>query len=188
MMSIRITALLLLWGAMLSAPASVRAEADASTDADADALALQQSVEQLRAAVGRWNVITRFLKADGSVQAEVPGSYEFKWVVQDRVLVGRSDIPELDAASGLLFYIRQRGGVIEMVSVAEDGKLWVMTGPLGGETRYSQKYEAADGSTAQLRFTRFNVEPDRFESKMEYSSDAGKTWVQGNHQLFTRVQ
>ena len=28
--------------------------------------------------------------------------------------------------------------------------------------------------------------PDRFESKMEYSLDAGKTWVTGNHQVFER--
>lgn len=179
----RIVFVLTLLGSALFNAAAVAESADPP-----DAAALQQSVEQLRSAAGRWNVITRFLKADGSVQGEVPGSYEFDWVVADRVMIGRSELPELDSASAILFYIREASREIEMVSVGQDGKLWVMTGPLGGETRYSQEYQAADGSSAQLRFTRFNIKPDSFESRMEYSSDGGKTWVQGNHQLFTRAQ
>ncbi|MCP4203577.1 MAG: hypothetical protein GY769_16785 [bacterium] len=43
-----------------------------------------------------------------------------------------------------------------------------------------------DGSTIQLRFTHYNVEPDRFESKMEITRDGGETWVPGNHQVLTR--
>jgi CubicO group peptidase (beta-lactamase class C family) len=45
----------------------------------------------------------------------------------------------------------------------------------------------SDGSTLQLRFTRYNVEPDRFESRMESSTDGGATWTQGNHQVFVRA-
>ena len=38
----------------------------------------------------------------------------------------------------------------------------------------------------RLRFTRYNVTPDRFESRMDYSTDGGATWTQGNHQVFVR--
>ena len=62
-----------------------------------------------------------------------------------------------------------------MVSVGADGHLWTMTGPLGGEVRLSQEYETADGGTGRLRFTRFNVGQDTFESRMEHTDDAGKT-------------
>ena len=39
----------------------------------------------------------------------------------------------------------------------------------------------------QLRFTRFAVTPDRFESRMEVSLDGGESWKPGNHQLFVRA-
>lgn len=152
-----------------------------------DNAALEQSVEQLRSAIGRWAVTTEFLKPDGSVAKSVIGAYEFSWVVPDRVVSGRSEIPELDQAAGLLFYIDEKDQEIEMVSVGKDGKLWVMSGPLGGEQRTSQEYQAADGSTAQLRFTRYNVGKDSFESKMEYTKDGGKSWLPGNHQKFRRI-
>ncbi len=43
-----------------------------------------------------------------------------------------------------------------------------------------------DGSTIRLRFTRFNVTRDRFESKVEVSPEGGRTWAPGNHQVFVR--
>jgi hypothetical protein len=39
----------------------------------------------------------------------------------------------------------------------------------------------------QLRFTRFNVTDDRFESRMEVSTDGGSSWRPGNHQVFKRA-
>jgi hypothetical protein len=74
-----------------------------------------------------------------------------------------------------------------MVAVGPDGRLWIMTGPLGGDTRYSQEYEDSGGGTGQLRFTRYNVTEDGFESKMEYTDDGGETWKPGNHQVFRRA-
>ncbi len=38
-----------------------------------------------------------------------------------------------------------------------------------------------------LRFTRFNVAADSFESRMEYTDDDGETWKPGNHQTFHRA-
>ena len=149
---------------------------------------LKHSVSQLRQSIGDWNVETQFLKPDGRAARTLQGTYHFEWVVEDRVVSGRSSIPELQMASGLLFYVNEATGTVEMVSVGKDGKLWIMTGPLGGETRTTQEYETANGGTGQLRFTRYNVEPDRFESKMEYTSDGRKTWVPGNHQTFVRKQ
>ena len=152
-----------------------------------DSAALQRSVDELRRTVGRWDVTTKFLAPDGSVARSVTGTYQFGWVVPNRVVLGKSDIPEMQQVSGILFYVSEAKQVIEMVAVGGDGNLWVMTGPLGGSTRYSQEYTARDGGTGQLRFTTFNVTPDAFESKMEYTSDGGKTWTQGNHQQFVRA-
>ena len=152
--------------------------------ADAELL---HSVQQLQSTVGRWEVVTEFLNEDGSVAKSVAGTYEFTWVVPDRVLAGRSDIPELNQTAGILFYLRESQRQIEMVSVGADGRLWIMTGPLGGEVRVSQEFPTAGGKRAQLRFTRFNVLPDAFESRMEYTEDGGTTWKPGNHQVFSRA-
>ncbi len=147
---------------------------------------LSQSVEQLRHSIGRWSVTTEFLNDDGTVAKTVTGSYEFEWVVTDRVVSGRSDIPELKQSSGILFYVNDKKKTIEMVSVGADGQLWVMTGTAGQETRYTQVFKTRDGKESQLRFTRYNVSDDKFESKMEYTEDGGKTWKPGNHQVFKR--
>jgi len=149
--------------------------------------ALEHSVEQLRTSVGRWAVVTEFLNEDGSVAQSAAGTYEFSWIVPDRVVAGRSEIPTLKQASGILFYVNEKKQQIEMVSVGGDGALWIMTGPLGGEERLSQEYKTAGGGTARLRFTRSKVAQDAFESRMEYTDDGGKTWKPGNHQVFRRV-
>lgn len=150
-------------------------------------MALQHSVEQLRSAIGRWDVVTEFLNEDGSVAKSVTGTYEFSWIIPDRVVTGKSEIPELKQVSGILFYVNEAKQYIEMVSVGGDGKLWTMTGPLGKEERFTQEYKTTDGGTGKLRFTRFNVAADTFESKMDYTEDGGKTWKPGNHQTFRRA-
>jgi hypothetical protein len=148
--------------------------------------ALQRSIDELRNSVGRWHVVTEFLNDDGSTARTLTGSYEFAWVIEDRLISGRNTIPALQQSSATLFYIRESDAVIEMVSVGADGRLWVMTGPLGGDTRYTQVIETADGGSLQLRFTRYNVTADAFESRMERSLDGGLSWLPGNHQVFTR--
>lgn len=154
--------------------------------AQSEQSALDASVQQLRDAVGTWSVTTEFLDEEGNVANSAEGSYHFEWVIEDRVISGYSEIPELDMRSAILFYVNESAENIEMVSVSKDGRLWVMTGPLGSETRYTQKFETQSGGEAQLRFTRFNVEQDSFESRMEYSDDDGATWKPGNHQQFRR--
>ena len=152
-----------------------------------DSVALEHSIQQLRTSVGLWDVTTDFLNDDGSVARAVEGTYRFSWVVPDRVVAGTSEIPELGQASGILFYINESARKIEMVSVGADGNLWIMAGPLGGEVRMTQEYQAAGGGTGRLRFTRFNVAADSFESRMEYTDDGGATWKPGNHQRFRRA-
>ena len=147
---------------------------------------LAHSVEELRGSIGRWDVVSEFLNEDGSVARSVTGTYEFSWVVADRVVLGKTEIPELKMAAGILFYINETKKIIEMVSVGADGKLWIMTGPLGGDHRTTQAFETGAGGSRKLRFTRYNVSDDAFESKMEYSDDDGKTWKPGNHQQFRR--
>ncbi len=149
--------------------------------------ALAHSVQQLRDSIGRWSVQTEFLNEDGSVAKSVAGTYEFAWVVRDRVVAGRSDIPELQQTAGILFYINGKQSKIEMVSVGADGMLWVMSGPLGGEQRLSQEFATANGGKGRLRFTRSSVSANAFESRMEYTEDGGKTWKPGNRQRFTRL-
>lgn len=185
------------WGKILSGVAAVIVPAIAAlvlafasaTHAGAPPAspALRHSVEQLRASIGRWNVTTEFLRPDGSVAKTVEGTYAFSWVVPDRVVAGRSDIPELRQSSGLLFYVNESQATIEMASVGGDGKLWVMTGPLGGEVRTTPPYRTTAGGVGRLRFTRFKVAEGAFESRMEYTEDDGKTWTPGNHQTFRRA-
>lgn len=148
--------------------------------------ALDRSVRQLQESHGAWNVTTEFLKPDGSVSKAAAGTYEFEWVITDRVLKGVSEIPELGNKSAILFYVNESKDLIEMVSVGKDGHLWVMTGPAGSEIRTTPDALMSDGSKMRLRFTRYNVTPDRFESKMEISTDGGATWMPGNHQVFRR--
>ena len=151
-------------------------------------IGFDSAVEQLRSAVGAWEVKTTQYGDDGNVARVACGTYRFEWIVPDRVLAGRSDIPDWKQASGLLFYVNERRSTIEMASVGADGNLWVMTGPAGGETRTTPAVPTSDGETMQLRFTRFNVSPNRFESRMEVSTDGGSSWKQGNHQVFERAR
>ena len=155
--------------------------------ADGDS-ALEYSVAEIRQAIGEWDVVTEFLREDGSVARSIDGHYSFSWIVEDKLAAGRNSMPELGTSSGILFYVNESARTIEMVSVGPDGRLWVMTGPLGGDTRYSQVYDDSNGNSGQLRFTRYNVTEDGFESSMEYTDDGGASWKPGNHQVFRRAK
>lgn len=148
--------------------------------------ALEISVAQLGHVIGVWDVTTEFLNPDESVAGAFDGTYTFAWVQDDEVVSGVSTITDFGQSSGILFYVRPQTREIEMTSVGPGGQLWVMTGPLGAEVRETPVVEMPDGSALKLRFTRFNVETDRFESRMERSTDGGESWVPGNHQLFVR--
>lgn len=163
----------------LVAPESQRATATSDK--------LSIGIEQLRHIHGNWTATTEFLHENGSVAKAVQGTYQFNWVVPDRVLSGQSEIPELKQKSGLLFYVNEKKLTIEMTSVGADGNLWIMTGAADEEVRTTQPFRSTDGKQTQLRFTRYNVKPDSFESKMEYTNDGGKTWLPGNHQVFRRA-
>ncbi|NNE43072.1 MAG: hypothetical protein HKN12_02590 [Gemmatimonadetes bacterium] len=157
-------------------------------DSPAEPTPLEISVQELRDAIGTWNVTTEFLNPDGSVANTAEGVYSFEWVVPDRVVSGRTHLPEVQRTAAVLLYVSEAEEKIEMVSVGDDGKLWIMTGPLGGSTRTTQPFDTADGGTGQLRFTRYNVAPDSFESRMEFTTDEGATWAPGNHQVFRRAK
>lgn len=144
------------------------------------------AVAQLRETRGAWDVTTEFPKPDGSVARSATGSYAFDWVTEDRILRGESAIPDLQTKAAILFFVDDAAGQIVMASVGGDGHLWVMAGPAAGETRTTPDTAMPDGSTMRLRFTRFNVALDRFESRMEVSRDGGATWQPGNHQVFVR--
>lgn len=145
------------------------------------------AVEQLRHAIGLWNVETEFVAADGGVARTLTGQYRFGWVVPDRVVSGMSTIPELNQASAILFFVRPGRSEIEMASVGADGHLWRMIGPDDGETRTTPNTVMVDGSTLMLRFTRYDVTPGSFRSRMERSADGGQTWSLGNRQHFVRA-
>ena len=125
-------------------------------------LGFDTAVQQLRSAVGVWNVETTQYADDGAVARVACGTYRFEWVVPDRVLAGRSDIPDWKQASGVLFYVNERSA-IEMASVGADGELKLM------------------------RVTRFDVAPDRLEARMDVSTDGGASWRPAHHQVFRRA-
>jgi hypothetical protein len=133
------------------------------------------AVAELRQVIGKWAVRTELLKPDGSVARSVNGYYDFEWVVPDRVVRGMARQPHLGGNSGILFYRRPESREIEMVSVGKDGILWRMSGKDGENVRTTTDMPMADGSRMRLRFTRSNVHQDRFESRMDYSIDAGAT-------------
>jgi hypothetical protein len=152
------------------------------------ASALAEGIDQLRQTVGTWNVTTTQYRDDGTVAKTVAGTYQFDWVVPDRVVSGRSSIPTLGQMSGILFYVNERRATLEMAQVDADGQLTVMSGAPGSELRTTMPVAAADGSKVQLRFTRFNVGPDRFESRLDVSTDGGASWRPGHHQRFVRTR
>ena len=61
--------------------------ADASETAP---IGYDTAVQQLRSAVGLWDVETTQFADDGAVARVACGTYRFEWVVPDRVLAGRS--------------------------------------------------------------------------------------------------
>lgn len=158
---------------------------DAQAEADE---AVSPALAQLRHVVGTWDVVTTFIRPDGTEAGSFDGTYAFSWVMEDKIVQGVSTIPQFKMASGILFYLIPGSEEIEMVSVGPDGQLWTMTGPQDSETRETPLVTMPDGSTLKLRFTRFNVSPDRFESRMERSTDGGETWSLGNRQVFVRQQ
>jgi len=167
--------------------AAAAAPAPAQPAAALDSAALRRSIDELRHVVGRWQVQTEFLNPDGRVARSVAATYRFEWALRDRILVGVTEMPELNSASGILFYVAPNRSAIEMVSVGPDGFLWTMTGAIGGNERRTQPFRTQGGGESRLRFTRYNVSADAFESRMEYTEDDGKTWLPGNHQVFRRV-
>lgn len=147
---------------------------------------LSEGVQQLRHAVGIWNVTTTQYSDDGTVSHRMKGTFQFEWVVPDRVLSGRSTMPAGGQNAGVLLYVNERRATIEMASVGADGNLWVMSGPADGEIRMTPPMPMSDGSRMQLRYTRFNVAPNRFEARVDVSTDGGASWHAGRHQLFVR--
>ncbi len=145
-----------------------------------------RGVEQLHHVIGEWSATTEFLREDGSAARTVEGTYTFRWVVTDRVISGVSEIPALQQRSAIMFYVSEAKGSIEMVSVGADGDLWIMTGPIAGETRTTLPKTMPDGTMLELRFTRSDVAADSFKSRMEYSTDGGQSWKPGNRQAFLR--
>jgi hypothetical protein len=154
--------------------------------APAPAQEVDAGLAELRHVVGAWDVRTEFLNPDGSVARAVDGSYAFEWAIPDAVLSGIARQPELGGATAILLYLRPAAREVEMVAVDQAGVRWVMTGEDGTNIRSTDDRPMSDGSRMRLRFTRYNVAPDRFESKMDYSTDGGVTWTQGNRQVFRR--
>ncbi|HET8692145.1 MAG TPA: hypothetical protein VFM30_08445 [Steroidobacteraceae bacterium] len=148
---------------------------------------LDTAVEQLRQAAGRWNVTTTRYADNGAVAAVATGTWSFDWVVPDRVLSGRSTIPDWNQSAGMLFYLNERVFTLEMAQVGADGQLVVMKGRVGTETRTTAPVALPDGRRVVQRHTRYGIGPDRFEAKMETSYDGGQNWKLGYHQLFVRA-
>jgi hypothetical protein len=149
--------------------------------------ALESAVQQLRQAAGRWNVTTTRYADNGAVAAVATGTWTFDWVVPDRVLAGRSTIPDWNHSAGMLYYLNERHFTLELAQVGSDGQLLVMSGPAGAESRTTEPVPMPDGRRMVQRHTRYGVSADRFESRIETSYDGGASWKPGYHQLFVRA-
>ena len=106
---------------------------------------LATAVQQLRQAAGRWNVTTTRYAENGAVAAVATGTLDFDWVVPDRVLAGKSVIPDWNQSAGMLFYLNERIFTLEMAEVGADGQLLVLSGPAGAETRTTGAVALPDG-------------------------------------------
>jgi hypothetical protein len=149
--------------------------------------AIQTAVQQLRQAAGRWTVTTTQYDSSGSVKAVASGTWQFDWVVPDRVLAGRASIPDWKQSTGILLYLNERRSTVEMATVGADGQLQVLAGAAGTDTRTSAAVALPDGRRMVKRYTRYRVEADRFESCLETSYDGGRSWQPGLHHLFVRA-
>lgn len=152
------------------------------------ASALAEGIDQLRQTVGTWNVTTTQYRNDGTIAKTVAGTYQFEWVVPDRVISGRSYIPMLGQMSGILIYVNEQRAALEMAQVDANGQLTVLSGAAGKELRSTAPVAAPDGSKVQLRVTRLNAGPDRFESRLDVSTDGGTSWRPGHYQRFVRAK
>lgn len=148
---------------------------------------LDAAVEQLRQAAGRWSVTTTRYADNGSVAAVATGTWSFDWVVPDRVLSGRSVIPDWSQSAGMLFYLNERFFTLEMAQVGSDGQLVVLSGPASAASRKTAVIPLPDGRRMVQRHTRYGVTRDKFEAKLETSYDGGQSWKLGYHQLFVRT-
>ena len=73
---------------------------------------------------------------EGPETGVVASHVMYNWIVPDRVLAGRSDIPEWKQASGILFYVNERRSTIEMEDTAPIslGRAALTTESVGGDT------------------------------------------------------
>ena len=148
---------------------------------------LEGAVQQLRQAAGRWNVTTTRFAENGAVAAVATGTWTFDWIVPDRVLSGRSAIPDWNQSAAVLYYLNERMETLELAQVGSDGQLLVMSGPAGAESRTSSPVALPDGRRMMQRHTRYDVSADRFEARVERSFDGGASWKPGYHQVFVRA-
>ncbi|MEP2987731.1 MAG: hypothetical protein ABJN65_16820 [Parasphingorhabdus sp.] len=142
--------------------------------------------KQLRHIIGDWNVETDYIGGDGEVLGTVSGRYSFRWIVEDKIVSGVSNLPSLGQKAAILFFHNAQDQKVEMSSVGQDGRLWRMIGTEESEVRTTANETMPGGKTLMLRFTRHGVKPGKFESTMELSNDAGITWRVGNQQRFVR--
>lgn len=147
-------------------------------------LKASKGIEQLRQIVGNWDVTTEILFPDGTVELKQEGSWQFRWVVPDRVLSGESHQAESKAA--ILIYVHAQKEVIELATVGEDGLLWVMSGAADSESLTTPNTKVSEKETIMFRWSRYEFEKNRFRSKLEISKDGGKTWVLRHRQEFRR--
>ena len=95
--------------------------------------------------------------------------------------------PEMKQASGILFAINEAAAIIEMAAAGRRQKLWVMTGRWAAKDD-CRRCTPLPTVRPAARFTRFNVEDDRFRSCAWNTDDGGKSWKSGNHQVFKRTK
>jgi hypothetical protein len=159
----------------------------ASAQAKFDVDAREAATELLRSSVGKWETTAEFFNPNGTVAGAFAGTTELAWLTPGKVISGKSEYPQLKLVTGLMVYINEAKGQVEMASVGGDGNLLVVSGPLGSAELRSEPVRFSDTVVGRLKFTRLNVTANSFDTRTEISDDGGKTWKMMNRQKFKRA-
>jgi hypothetical protein len=144
-----------------------------------------EALDRLEYAIGEWSVVGERLDSDDSVTEVTEGSQVATWLVPGRIVQMADRDPN---GGGRSWWAYDHAlGLWTLVSISgENGAVWVLTGTLDEWVITSAPRRLADGRTAMIRFTHYDIEPHMFKALQEVSFDGGVSWAAVYRQTLTR--